>query len=95
MATDGDSVKLGGGVTVSAMVVDAVKVPEVPVMVTVTGPATVAVLLAVKVSRLEPVVGLVAKAAVTPLGSPLAARVAPPVKPPTSVTVIVSVLPLP
>ena len=95
MATDGDSVKLGGGVTVSAMVVDAVKVPEVPVMVTVTGPATVAVLLAVKVSRLEPVVGLVAKAAVTPLGSPLAARVTAPLKPPTSVTEMVSVSLLP
>ena len=44
--------------TVSAMVVFAVVLPEVPVMVTVAVP-TVAVLLAVKVSTLVEVVGLV------------------------------------
>jgi len=55
-------------------VVDAVRVPEVPVIVTVAAPM-VAVLLAVSVSTLEPVVGLVAKAAVTPEGRPEAASV--------------------
>jgi hypothetical protein len=90
-----ETVKLGGGVTVSAMVVDPVRVPEVPLTMTVTGPPTVAVLLAVRVRMLEPVVGLVAKAAATPLGRPIAERVTPPVKPPTSVTVMVSVLLLP
>jgi len=77
-------------VTVSAMVVDAVSVPEVPVMVTVAAPAA-AVLLAVRVRTLEPVVGLVANAAVTPVGNPDAARVTLPAKGLTSVTVIVSV----
>jgi hypothetical protein len=77
-------------VTVSATVVDAVSVPEVPVMVTVAAPA-VAVLLAVRVSTLEPVVGLVPNAAVTPVGNPDAARVTLPAKGLTSVTVIVSV----
>jgi hypothetical protein len=81
-------------VTVSAMVVLAVVLPEVPVMVTVDEP-TVAVLLAVNVTTLEPVVGLVANAAVTPVGKPDAARVTLPVNPPASVTVMVSVAVLP
>ena len=59
----------------SATVVDAVRLPDVPVMVTVATP-TVAVLLAVSVSTLVPVVGLLLKEAVTPLGRPVAARVA-------------------
>ena len=79
----------------SAMVVDAVSAPDVPVMVTVAGPPTVAVLLAVKVNTLEPVVGLVAKLAVTPEGRPVEARVTEPVKPLAPVTVMVSVLLLP
>ena len=83
-------VKLGAMLTVRAMVVEAVRAPEVPVMVTVAAPVA-AVLEAVSVSTLEPVVGLVAKAAVTPLGRPLAARVTAPVNPETSVTVTVSV----
>lgn len=78
------------GLTVRAMVVVAVTVPEVPVMVTVEVPA-VAVALAVKVSTLVPVVGLVPNAAVTPLGRPDAVRVTPPVVPLASVTVMVSV----
>ena len=78
------------GTTVSAMVVVAVSVPEVPVMVTVAAPV-VAELLAVRVSTLVLVVGLVANAAVTPLGRPEAARVTEPVNGLTSVTVIVSV----
>jgi hypothetical protein len=88
-------VKLGGAFTVRTIVVVSVKVPEVPVMVTVTGPPVVAVLVAVSVSTLLPVVGLVSKLAVTPLGKPLAARVTPPPNPPASVTVMVSVLLLP
>ena len=74
MDADDASVKLGGTLTVRAMVVDAVRVPEVPVIVTVAAPM-VAVLLAVSVSTLEPVVGLVANTAVTPLGRPEAASV--------------------
>jgi hypothetical protein len=73
-------VKLGGGLTVSVTVVVAVNVPEVPVIVTVAAPVA-AELLAVSVSTLLPVVGLVAKAAVTPLGSPEAASVTLPVNP--------------
>jgi hypothetical protein len=93
---DGARLKLGTNLTatVSAIFVVAVSVPEVPVMVTVELPA-VAVLLAVRVSTLVAVVGLVAKAAVTPLGSPDAASATLPVNPPTSVTVIVSVALLP
>ena len=79
--------KVGSPVTVRAMVVVALRRPEVPEMVTVTGPPTVAVLLAVSVSTLEPVVGLVAKAAVTPSGRGAgAARVTLPVNPPAPVT---------
>jgi hypothetical protein len=53
----------------------------------------VAVLLAVKVSTLVDVVGLVPKEAVTPLGSAELESVTDPVKPPEGVTVIV-LLPL-
>ncbi len=74
--------------TVRASVVVAVRLPEVPVMVTVDVPV-VAVALAVRVSTLVPVVGFVPNAAVTPLGRPDAASVTLPVNPPTSVTVIV------
>lgn len=76
------------------MVVLAVVEPEVPVIVTVAAPV-VAELLAVSVNTLLPVVGFVAKAAVTPLGRPDAASVTLSVNPPVSVTVIVSVPLLP
>ena len=76
------------GVTVSAIVVVAVSVPEVPVMVTVAVPA-VAVPLAASVSTLVAVAGLVAKLAVTPLGRPDAVRVTLPANPFKSVTVMV------
>ena len=66
--------------TVRAIVVLAVRLPEVPLIVTVAVPV-VAVLLAVSESTLLPVVGLVAKVAVTPLGRPEAASVMLPVKP--------------
>jgi hypothetical protein len=72
--------KLGGGLTVNTTVVDAVSVPEVPVTVTVAVP-TVAELLVIRLSTLLPVAGLAAKAAVTPLGRPDAARVTLPVNP--------------
>lgn len=50
-------------------------------------------MLAVNESTLLPVVGLVPKAAVTPLGIPDAVRVTAPVNPPASVTLMVSVPP--
>lgn len=68
--------------------------PEVPVTTIVEVPDT-AVLLAVKVSTLLPVVGFVPKAAVTPVGKPAAARVTLPINPLMEVTLIVSVPLLP
>jgi hypothetical protein len=85
-------VKLGeaAAFTVSARVVVATRLPEVPVMVTVAVPV-VAVELAVKLSVLVEVVGFGLNDAVTPLGKPDAARVTLPLNPPTSVTVMVLV----
>ena len=77
-------------VTVRAMVVVAVKLPEVPVMVTVAVPA-VAELLAVSDRTLVVVVLVGLKDAVTPLGSPEATKLTLPVKPPAGVTVMVLV----
>ena len=95
---DGDDASVKPGVvlvlTASAIVVVAVSEPEVPVTVTVNAPV-VAVLLAVRVSMLLLVVGLVPNEAVTPLGKPDAARVTLPVNPPVSVTLIVLVPLLP
>lgn len=68
----------------------AVKLPDVPVMVTVAVPV-VAVLLAVRVRVLVDVVGFVLNVAVTPLGKPDAASVTLPENPSTSVTVMVLV----
>ena len=65
-----------------------VSVPEVPVIVTVADP-TVAVLEAVSVSVLVPVVLAGLNDAVTPAGRPLAVRATDPVKLLISVTVIV------
>jgi hypothetical protein len=79
---------VGVQLTVKAMVVLAVRLPEAPLTVIVAEP-TVAELLAVRVSTLLPVVGLVAKAALTPLGRPDAASVTLPVKPFRPVTVMV------
>lgn len=91
VAADDESVKLPvAEATLSAMVVDAVSVPDVPVMVTVDVPA-VAAALAVNINTLLPVAGLVPNVAVTPLGRPDAARVTLPANGLTSVTVIVSV----
>jgi hypothetical protein len=79
--------------TVSETVVVCVSVPDVPVMVTVDVPV-VAVELAVNVTTLVEVVGLVPNVAVTPAGRPDADNVTAPVKPPEGVSVIV-LLPLP
>ena len=62
--------------------------PDVPVMVTVDVPV-VAVELAVNVTTLVEVVGLVPKVAVTPAGRPDADNVTAPVKPPEGVSVMV------
>lgn len=79
--------------TVREIVVVCVSVPEVPVIVTVEVPV-VAVELAVKVTELLEVVGLVPKLAVTPAGNPEADKLTLPVNPPEGVTVMV-LLPLP
>ena len=79
---------------VSVIVVFAVRLPEVPLMVTVEVPA-VAELLALSVSMLDAVVGFVPNEAVTPLGKPDAARVTLPVNPFRPATVMVSVPLLP
>jgi hypothetical protein len=71
------------------MVVLAVLEPEVPVTVTLAAPEAEP-LAAVSVITCVPVTGPAAKAAVTPVGKPLAASETPPVKPPSSVTEMVS-----
>jgi hypothetical protein len=90
-----DNVKFGGTVTVKLTVVVWTRLPEVPVIVTVVGPPTVADPLAVSVSRLVPVVGFVPNPAVTPLGNPEAARFTFPANPFVGFTVIVLVPLLP
>ncbi len=68
--------------TVSATEVVTVRLPEVPITVTVTFPVA-ALLPAASVSALFPVVGFVPNDAVTPLGKPDAASVTPPENPAT------------
>ena len=80
--------------TVNAMAVLAVRLPEVPVMVTVDVPGA-AELLAATVSILDAAVGLALNEAVTPVGRPEAARVTLPLNPFRSATVTVSVPLLP
>jgi hypothetical protein len=70
----------GTGFTAREIVVVFVKLPDVPVMVTVAVPV-VAVLLAVSVSVLVLAVLLGLNDAVTPLGSPEADRLTFPAKP--------------
>ena len=80
MRSFAESVKVGTPM-VTAKVVVAVWLPEVPVMVTLYCPR-LAELLAVNVSALlYPVVGFGEKDAVTPLGRPDAERVTLPVNP--------------
>ena len=74
-----ESVKVGAE-TVNMKVVDAVRLPAVPVMVTLYCPTT-AELLAVSVTVLLPFAGFGEKDAVTPLGRPEAKRVTFPVNP--------------
>jgi hypothetical protein len=81
---------------VKLIVVVCVSVPEVPVIVTVVGPPTVAVALAVKVKTLVLLVLVGLKDAVTPLGRvELTAKLTLPVKPLTGFTVIMLVALLP
>jgi hypothetical protein len=79
------------GVTVRLRAVVWVSEPLTPVIVTDEVP-TVAVLLAVNVTRLVPVVGLVPKEAVTPVGSVLVLNVTLPAKLFTLFTVTVVAL---
>ena len=67
-----------------------VKVPEVPTIVIVAFPV-LAVLLAVKVRVLVEVAGFGVKAAVTPLGNPVAEKLTLSLKPLTGVIVTVLV----
>src|ERR1700674_5324359 len=93
---DAERVKFpaGTGLTVRAIAVVFDKLPDVPVMVTVTVPV-VAVLLAVKVNVLVVVAGFALNDAVTPLGSPDADKLTLPLKPFCGVTVIVLAPPAP
>jgi hypothetical protein len=79
---EAESVKLGGGgaFTVRETGAVLVRLPEVPVMVTVAVPV-VAVLLAVSVKVLLAVAGFGLNDAVTPLGRPEADRLTLPLKP--------------
>jgi hypothetical protein len=79
-AGEADSVNVGGGVMVRAMATLLVRLPEVPVMVTVELPgATIGAASKVSVLRLAVLEG--AKVAVTPLGRPEAASATVPPKP--------------
>jgi hypothetical protein len=83
-----DKVKVGIGVTVRAMVVVALRLPEIPLTVMVNFPS-VAELLASRVSTLVEVAGFRLKEAVTPVGNPAAERATLPAKPFNGVMVIV------
>ena len=80
--------------TISETVEVWVKLPDVPVMVTVEVPVA-AVALAVNVRTLEPVVGFAPKVAVTPEGRADVDSVTLPLKPLVGLTVIVLVPLLP
>jgi hypothetical protein len=75
-------------VTVRVISVVRVKLPDVPVMVTVN-PPLIALLLAATIKMLVPVVLAGVKKAFTPLGKPDAVKLTLPVKPFCGVTVIV------
>lgn len=66
---DAETVKSGGGLTVRESVVELVKLPAVPVMVTVAAPV-VAVLVAASVNVLVPAVLAGLNDGVTPEGRP-------------------------
>ena len=84
---DAESAKFSLATTVRAIVVEPVKLPDKPEMVTVAVPV-VAVVLAVSVNVLVPVTGFGLNEAVTPLGRPDADKLTPPLKPLCGVTVI-------
>jgi len=86
---DADRVKSGAAFTVRLTVAVCVRLPDVPVIVTVLVPVAAA-LLAVNVSELVVVAGFVLKVPETPLGSVDVDNVTFPVKPFLGVTVIVS-----
>lgn len=83
---------LAASVTVSARVVELVRLPEVPVIVTVTVPV-VAVPLAVNVNVLDVLALAGLKEAVTPDGKPEADKLTTLLKPFRGATVIVRVPP--
>jgi hypothetical protein len=89
-----ESVKVGGGPTVSETVVAFVKLPAVPVMVTLTVPVA-AVLVAVRFNVLVLVVAPGLNEALTPAGRPEADKVTLLLKPFCGVTVIVLAPPAP
>lgn len=84
-----ERLKFGPAVTVTETEVFAVKLPDVPVIVTRTLLTVVAVLLAVSVRALEPVPGFGLNEAVTPLGSPEATKVTPALNPFCGITLMV------
>ena len=88
---DAERLKSGAAFTVRLTVVVCVRLPDVPVIVTVLVPVA-AVLLAVNVRELVVVVEAGVKVAVTPLGRPDAVKATLPVKPFVGVIVIVSAL---
>ena len=85
---DAERPKVGTAITVTDRDVAWVKLPDVPVMVSVAVPG-VAVLVAVSVRVLEVDVGLELNVALTPLGTPDADRLTPPVNPFREATLIV------
>lgn len=87
---EAESVKFGGGLTVRESVVALDRLPDEPAMVTVAGPV-VAVLVAVRVNVLVPVVLVGLKEAATPEGKPDADKPTAPLKPPCTLTVMVLV----
>jgi hypothetical protein len=90
LSVNEETVGSGGGVTVRVIAVVCVKAPDVPVMVAVTVPVVDA-LLTTSVNVLVVVVELGPNDALTPLGSPDADKLTPPLKPFWGVTVIVLV----
>jgi hypothetical protein len=88
---EAESAKFAGKVTVSATVVVSVNEPDVPVMVTVVGPAIAAEELAERVSTSVSAAVPAAKLAVTPVGKPDAVNVTAALNPPTGAMVIVLV----
>jgi len=87
---EADREKFGAAFTVREMVVELVKLPDVPMMVTVNVPVA-AVMLAASVNVLVPVVLLGLKEPVMPLGRPDADRLTVPLKPFSGLTVMVLV----